>query len=227
MMSSFIAKLKRALKDNSFPPDLQKILIDCGFDSESSIYGINSDVIKDTEAFLSEHKEILHNTSYETILRNENSKFKFKPGHKSVLLLLPKSLRDYNNSTKKKRTNKKEEDPEEDLSLDEQLKESLINKLVKFTAPRHFDVILDKSLIQDYRLESNQTKCRIRCPICQTPITCFHTTYWHASNFEKHIKKHFQIFEGPANSTVIEVEQVEQFEVITHNNNELNEVLSD
>lgn len=113
MMSSFIAKLKRALKDKSFPPDLQKILIDCGFDSESSIYGINSDVIKDTEAFLSEHKEILLNTSYESILRNENSKFKFKPGHKSVLLLLPKSLRVVisalrkSEQTKKKKIQKK------------------------------------------------------------------------------------------------------------------------
>lgn len=100
-----IAKLTRALKEK-LPSTLEKILIESSFDTETSILGIDSDIIAEIESFVNDNKHILENTEYDCVVKS-NTNFKFKPGHRSVLKLLPKSLKDYNNSKKKKKYSQK------------------------------------------------------------------------------------------------------------------------
>lgn len=49
---------------------------------------------KDIEAYTNENKEIVNETPYEYCIK-EGSRFKFKPGHKAILLSLPKTLADF------------------------------------------------------------------------------------------------------------------------------------
>lgn len=184
-LNTVFTKLTRVLKEK-LPATIQKILIESSFDSEVSILGINSEIITEIEKFVNENKHILQNTEYEEVLKKD-SVFKLKPGHRSVLSVLPKKLQDYNNNTKKiKKVQANDE---------ETLKESLINKLLKFSEKHSFALIFDKTLIKNFRIEKNKPKCQIECPICNKHFTCYYTTYWHETNFQKHLTKHFAIEE--------------------------------
>lgn len=68
--------------------DIKKILLRSGFDSKSSILGLNTDVIKDIEQFANEDRSVLEGTSYENM-----GEFKFKPGHKIAILHLANQVK--------------------------------------------------------------------------------------------------------------------------------------
>lgn len=175
-------KLEKALS-TKIPLTLKKILIESSFDSEAAILGINTEIIQELESFVNQNKNILESTEYVEVL-NTNSIFKFKPGHKSVLNLLPKCLRDYKNKIRAKKSPNSEHD-------EDKLKEVLIQKLLTFCAKISFELTFEKSLILGYHIdEKKQPKCKISCPICSKEYSCYYTTYWHASNFERHLKSH-------------------------------------
>lgn len=202
-----IAKLTRALKEK-LPVTLEKNLIASSFDSEASILGIDSEIIKEIELFVNQNQHILENTEYEEVLKTK-SEFKFKPGHKSALKLLPNALRDYNNKQK--------------ITQDEEsLKTKLINKLAKFSENNLLGLLFEESLITNYRVEQDKSKCKIECPICSTQFTCYYSTYWCASNFEKHIKKHFVAVEVVPENTIKQSNQI-----IAYVNNDDIESISD
>lgn len=95
---ALFTKIARALKEK-LSTTIQEILTQSSFDSEASILGINIEIIKDIEAFVNDNKHILIGTEYAYVLQT-NSVFKFKPGHRSVFILLPKKLQEYNNTKK-------------------------------------------------------------------------------------------------------------------------------
>lgn len=86
------------------PPDIKHILQECAFDTESSLKAIDDDVIADIERHVNGDREIVKNTTYETVIP-----FKFKPGHKIFLLQLPKQIE----KVRKTKTEK----PKEEFSL--------------------------------------------------------------------------------------------------------------
>lgn len=59
-----------------------------GFENESSLKSIDSETITNIENYANENPEILQNTAYKNI-----SQFKFKPGHKLLLLQLPNQIK--------------------------------------------------------------------------------------------------------------------------------------
>lgn len=68
-----IVKLKRALKDRSFPTDLEIILVNCSFDCDSAILARNEETIVDIESYVNENKHILKNTSWHAMLQNKHT----------------------------------------------------------------------------------------------------------------------------------------------------------
>ena len=94
-----IAKVEQALHEK-LQEDLHIIITNTGFDSEASILGINKNIISEIEEFLNQNKEILKETSYSDCYEHGKI-FKFKPGHKSVLLSLPSALDKFNKDKKK------------------------------------------------------------------------------------------------------------------------------
>lgn len=78
-----------------------------GFENESSLKSIHSEIIADIENYANENPAILENTAYKNI-----SKFKFKPGHKLLLLQLPNQIKILRES----QTNKSQESRTNDFS---------------------------------------------------------------------------------------------------------------
>lgn len=68
-----------------------------------------------------------------------------------------------------------------------------MNKLLKFSEKNSFDIIFENTLITNFRIEGNKPKCQIECPICRKKYTTYYTTYWNATNFQKHLATHFEV----------------------------------
>lgn len=83
-------ELEKYLKER-IPADIKQILELSGFETESSLMFklfIDSQTIEEIEQFANENKVILQNTAYEKVCH-----FKFKPGHKCILLQLPNQIK--------------------------------------------------------------------------------------------------------------------------------------
>lgn len=207
-MSACFSKIKRKYQ-LQFPETLQKILIASSFDSEEAILGINAEIISDIERFVNENKNILNGTEYSTIVQN-NQIFKFKPGHRSALNYVVKSLTDKVGSCKV---------PKANCCNEEELKNLLIKKLSKFSLDNSLDLNFNTTLFSNYHIEKSQPKLKIQCPLCSKKYTGYFTTYWNISNYEKHLKTHF---------TEVQVEHIEisNNNVILsyHNDDQLDEI---
>lgn len=96
----FGSKLKKIL-GRALPNGLGNILLESGFDSECALSTIDLVAIKSIEEYVNNNKHLLEGTVYE----NQNVDFKFKPGHRLILLGLPKALAEY--EAKKPKNDKK------------------------------------------------------------------------------------------------------------------------
>lgn len=190
--SSVSKKLEKAFGEK-FPGNLDKIIEKSGYDCETVLLTINSNSINEIESYINANKEYLRGTAYEYCI-STNSVFKLKPGHRALILSIPKKL-----STKKKKCaptvlEGKENDNFDDERVCEneaQLKDAIVHKLVKFASDRNFNLNLNKSDIFDFRMENDKLKCDLQCPICHKRIKCEYKSYWLVSNFQKHLKVHF------------------------------------
>lgn len=93
MSSNRLFKKIEKIIGEKFPAGLDKIIESAGFNTETSIYGLNSEEIKNIETYVNENKAILKNTGYEQLVNQSDANFKFKPGHANFLKGLPESLR--------------------------------------------------------------------------------------------------------------------------------------
>lgn len=183
---AFLRKLQRIVGHN-LPRGLDNIIFEAGFDAESALATINSTSIKNIEEYVNENKNILKETVYEHLITNDLA-FKLKPGHKSIILNLPKSLELYE---AKKLTGLVPALPNSSTEQEVILKKSLVDKITKFAKKCSFDIIFSESSIFEFRQENGGHKCRFECPFCSKKIRCEHRSYWLVSNFEKHLKIHF------------------------------------
>lgn len=79
--------------NEKFPVELKQILELSGFDTKSSLMSLKVETIVDIENYANENPDILKNTTYENTI-----KFKFKPGHKLRILLLPNQIKNLEES---------------------------------------------------------------------------------------------------------------------------------
>lgn len=67
------------------PEHIVKILISSGFDCEIALKELSLDCIKDIEQFVQCNRDLVSGTQYESV-----GNFRFLPGHRSLILGLPK-----------------------------------------------------------------------------------------------------------------------------------------
>lgn len=94
-MENVIYKLKKYLNEK-IPADIIKILEFCAFENESSLMSIDNDAIVDIEMYVNENPQILKETSYKNV-----NKFKFKPGHRLLIIQLPQLIKNCNQTETK------------------------------------------------------------------------------------------------------------------------------
>ena len=187
MSSHVFAKLEAKSKEK-IPGNLEKIISSAGYETEGALATIDGKAITEIENFINENKFFLKETAYEYCIEN-NSVFKFKPGHRSIILSIPKLL-SCNTIKNKKSKNVVSVEEKENLSVEE-LTKSIITKVVKFAGDRNFLLNTDSLKVIDLREEDNKIKCNLQCPICHKQIRCQYIRYWIVSNFEAHLKLHF------------------------------------
>lgn len=197
----FHKKLKNIV-GRKLPQGLENIIIESGFDSESTLATINPTTIKSIEEYVNENKDLLKGTTYESLIAN-NLEFKLKPGHKAIILSLPNQLKEYEKKSGKESKLNEEEG---------KLKQSIVNKIDHFARKILTELNVSEELIHEFQRENENYKCLFECPICSTKIKCVYKTYWLVSNLECHMKKHFRVVdsdlleqtESESNSTVAE-----------------------
>lgn len=180
----FLRKLK-IIVGRILPRGLDNIIYEAGYDAESALATINSATITNIEEHVNENKQVLKDTVYEDLLLNDLP-FKLKPGHKAIILNLPKLL-EQNESKKLTGLVPAPSNP----SRDQILKDSLVKKIKKFAIKCSFELDCDETSILEFRQENAVHKCRFACPLCSKKINCEHKSYWLISNLEKHLKIHF------------------------------------
>lgn len=182
-MSHVFAKIDRALGEK-LPETLKYILENSGFDSESAVLALNSGSITEIEKYINENKSLLKKTSYEHCL-TDNSDFKLKPGHRALLLNIPKALNNKNNCETEKKNNRR---INSEQLTEEYLTNAIITKIVKYATDRNFEVDSDLLVVSDIHQENNTIKCQLQCPVCGKKIRCTYYTYWNVSNFQSHFR---------------------------------------
>lgn len=193
-------KIVRAIGEH-FPANIDKIIFSAGFDSERAFLNLNKDTISEIEQYVNENKHILASTSYEN-----SCTFKFKPGHKTFLLGIPKALEILNKKNKSKKkllpnsqenqnsgetVNPQSVNDEVRLNSEVELKQKLIDKIIKFANKFSVTLIIETANIVNFHQDDTKFRCQVICPVCNSNLKCQYTTYWIISNFEHHLKRHF------------------------------------
>lgn len=172
-------------KKNKYPTFIKKILIETGYDTAAALKIFEESSIEKIEKFISENPELVKNTVYVDQIGNlKIIPFKFKIGHESLLLSIPKDLKDY-------LSKKKEE--EKVLPAIDELKDSLIKKLKKYCSTKKIDVPVDIGLCSNFSISNNKVKCLAKCLFCDTKYTCTYDTCWRISSYYKHILVHINL----------------------------------
>lgn len=168
-------------------------MTETGFDTEIALLELNEANVRSIiEEYTQQNLDILHETIYENC-----EPFKFLPGHRALLLAIPKRISSFKESKKQKRKNTTNHlqqpvdetatDAPDDLELE---KKQLIEKLHKFC--KNINLFLDLSLgdISDFIVLNDRIRCRVSCPYCQNKYWCLKKKHWAVSNIESHLKKH-------------------------------------
>lgn len=171
---------------------MKNILIEAGYDIEASLLQLDNENISGIESYVQQNRSIIAGTIYENI-----DPFHFKPGHKSVLLSIPKKINDLKLKEKPKNTKVKEQSETNsgnNKTLDEaeieQQKQQLIVKLKKFCDKIQICLELKIDDISDFVVLDDRIKCRVACPYCSSKFSCIKIAHWAVSNIESHLKKH-------------------------------------
>lgn len=83
--------------NETIPPDIVSILDRSGYDTKTALMALDDEAIDQLEQYIRENKSVLQNTSFQT-----GGIFKFKPGHRKLLLELPKRIQNMIGNTDRK-----------------------------------------------------------------------------------------------------------------------------
>lgn len=199
------------------PKEVKHILNGCGFDNNLSILSLSVADIEKIETYVNSNPHFLKKLkSYKT-----NEKFEVKPGHRSVILNLPRHYQHYisdrtsENAQQNTNSSNQSLDQRLDLGLEtltttstltatqqkqnkglkksvDELKKQLTNKLNCYMKRFNFEVEFNVNEISDFCKNNEYYKCRMKCCFCSKTIVCNYLSHWVVSNLEAHLKKHIK-----------------------------------
>lgn len=177
-----------------FPKELKFILNICGFDTELSIAHLNNKIIEEIENIVNENItnnnvdliSVLKNTLYE----KKSLPFRFLLGHKLLLLSLPEQITLKKRNSEIKKTKKiREEKP---ILSAEEHKKKLFLRLKNYANKYDLNFTIDQNNIKKFSVLNKIAQCVVKCCFCEVEIPCTFVSYWHISNFIRHIRGHLQ-----------------------------------
>lgn len=166
------------------PSDVKIILSEAGYETLLSFASISQEDIKDIEHFIDTNRNILDTLNEYKL--NTDDKFTLKPGHRSIIISLPKRMETFLEQSKSKRVAKKTVN-----KSDFELKTELINRVISFLKSAGFTVKLNiVGDVSEFKKFKDSYNCRLKCPYCGKKLLCTYSSNWKISNFETHLKVH-------------------------------------
>lgn len=146
---------------------------------------MNESKIIEIEKFLNENKQFIQKLKccHSEFYKQMNT-FTFLPGHRSTILAIPEKL------------NSNKSHAHKCMHSNEELKQSLINKLMTCSGKAGFQFpegIISEANIKNYeRVDEGDLVCRCKftCPFCPKSYSLIFKKYWMSSNATKHLKLH-------------------------------------
>lgn len=175
------------------PEIVVNILRASGFDSKAALEIITRETIADIEEYVEEHRELLRNSVY-----RDQIPFKLYPGHKAIILGMPKRIEQcvrLNNAIAQTPPVKRRKMQTLNSAEIEKEIELLLKKLQNYSDTLGLAVQFERSDISDFVQASDRFRCRFKCRLCTTVISCFKLNYWMASNALAHLKRHRSNYE--------------------------------
>lgn len=199
MSSQIFSKLEK-LNDEKFPSCVKTILIQSGFNTFASLRQIDEKVLNEIESFVTANRSIINNIDCcgkDQYKNNEN--FRFLPGHKAIVLNLPKYVTEFEQKNPNKKKSKSiEVAPEAALTIsDEDMKKQLLSNLEKYFRKLNYDlpgnIMTDRNIIMFERQQNDtDVKCKYSCPFCVKIIPVNFKKYWRSANITSHFKQHVE-----------------------------------
>lgn len=190
-----------------YPKCIKALLVSAGYDTLSSLSGLDDVKIRKIENFHNENKEYVAQLDccfHEHYTQVE--KFVFLPGHQSIILGIPEQIINLK-SVNKSQTVRCAPLTRKKSHSDEQLVKNLIDNLMKYTGKAGYqfpDGLLSKDNIQEFKRGSAEDnfvcKCKFSCPFCSRIISTVHKTFWMSSNITQHFKTHI-------NEEIVDIEK--------------------
>lgn len=185
------------------PKDIPNILTACGYDSELAIIGLKEKDLETIEKEVDKNKDILKNSTDYKNNYNSPERFVLKPGHKSLILSLPKKFEDF---LEEKKKDEQRNNPKKNSKNVNELKSELTEKLNNYMLRFSFNVNFTQSDLSKFIFleDKNCYTCGVKCPFCMKVFSCKYSTYWMVSNFEAHLKSHVNQAKSLQKSVTIE-----------------------
>lgn len=204
------------------PDIVVKILRASGFDSKAALTILNHESLVDIEEYVEENRALVFNSIY-----SDKHPFKFFPGHKAIVLDMPRRLEQCAVSSTSSSTEMRKK-PLTSAEIDQEI-DLLLKKLQNYIDTLHLSIQLTRSDIHDFVQASDRYKCRFTCQLCGTVISCFKANYWIAVNVLAHFKRHKGNYEIEADDGQNGGEQAEMDECVEGDEDEieLGEVYND
>lgn len=168
--------------------------METAFDTETALENLNSENLINIENYIEESRDLIAGTIYEN-----KTPFKFLPGHRALLLSIPKKIAEKKLIKKEKKSKSDGVNNTLDSGLidDEQqqkYKTELIAKLSNYCKKIDLYLNLESKDISNFVSHEDRIKCFVQCPHCTTKktFTCFKEKNWAYSTFLSHLKKHKQ-----------------------------------
>lgn len=169
------------VKKIKFPNFIKKFLFDSGFDSAAALKTIEKSTIDNLEEFVKNRLDLLKNSDYVNETEDlKKNPFKFLPGHRALILCLPKDIDHYLSEKEK------EKEKAKIIRTIEVLKSLLVKKLSDFATQNSLQSHAQS--VSAITQSNNKVKSFVTCPLCSAKICCTFNSSWKLSNYQKHIK---------------------------------------
>lgn len=190
MKSAAWTKLEKFNREK-FPKCVKELLINCAYDTLSSLSQITPDKLQKIESFLNNNKRfiILLKCCYEDHYKSLDV-FEFLPGHKEIILAIPNQIQQMKIKPKMQRQMKS-------ALSDDELKTKLVTKLILHAEKIGIELpdgsITDLNVIEFERgsdADKWLCKCRFVCPVCAAVMAVKYETHWKSGNLTSHFNAH-------------------------------------
>lgn len=197
----------KKLAAQKYPEFIINILKKCAFDCNSlELLDVNS--IKEIQKYIEQHPELLRKTPYE---KENTENFKFKIGHKHLILGIPNFIKKISEEKKLEIESKKKTEARREVDIiseeGSEIVSLLVERIKQYNNRQNINLNISASAVKKIIKTDCGYLSKLCCTTCRKLFTCTFkkdskNSHWKITNFTSHIRTHI-----PKTSTHQQVNQ--------------------